>query len=230
MSTTLAYVVLSLVSHRGRIPRCHNLVLKMGFPMQAQNISDQTRSTLVAAEIPCTLYNPDEETRLISACQRGERESQRQLYELHCDKVYRLMCRMVGSNNADDLTQQVFLRVLQKMDRFHGRSSFSTWLYRLATNEALQFLRRNGRHRTQPLSYEPLDSDENSHEKLDLVELIEVGLAKLDPDLRVTLLLREIEELSYLDIANSLDIAEGTVASRLNRARSQLRWLVEGAF
>jgi len=162
----------------------------------------------------------------VQACQNGDRVSQRQLYERHSQHVYRLMYRMVGAQHADDLTQQVFLRVLQSIDQFAGRSAFSTWLYRLATNEALQFLRRNDRRTTQRYAAEPADDSPSDHGRLDDREMLEHALAKLDPDLRAIFLLREVEQLSYYDLAMALDIAEGTVASRLNRARRLLRDLI----
>ena len=106
----------------------------------------------VSAERP-----PAEDWTFAQACQNGDRDSRRQLYERHSQKVYRLMYRMVGAQHADDLTQQVFLRVLQNIGQFAGRSAFSTWLYRLATNEALQFLRRNDRRATQRFATESVD-------------------------------------------------------------------------
>lgn len=168
----------------------------------------------------------DEERLLVESCLRGERDSQQQLYELHCDRVYRLMCRMVGSSNAEDLTQQVFLCAFQKLDKFHGLSSFATWLYRLASNEALQYLRRHQRDANHTILSDPTDEHSDRTLQMDERDLLEWALARLDPELRTIFLLREIENLAYYDIAMTLDIAEGTVASRLNRARRHLRGLI----
>ena len=168
----------------------------------------------------------DDEAHLIKLCLSGERNSQRQLYQRYCDKVYRLMYRMVGSSNADDVTQQVFLCVFCKLDKFQGRSSFATWLFRVATNEALQFLRRR-----QP-EFITSHLRDNAVEaacdtaQFDQRDLLEWGLSQLAPDLRAIFLLRVIDELSYFEIAMSLDIAEGTVASRLSRARRCLREII----
>lgn len=140
------------------------------------------------------------------------------------------MLRMVGKSNAEDLTQQVFLALFQRLDKFHGRSSFSTWLYRLASNEALQFLRkRPQRHPEEPMQCEPLDDRAGVTTLAEQRELLDYALAALEPELRAIFLLREIEDLSYYEIAMVLDIAEGTVASRLNRARRCLRELIETA-
>jgi len=173
---------------------------------------------------------PDGERQLLAECLGGHQDAQQKLYEQHCDKVYRLMCRMVGSSNADDLTQQVFLCVFQKLNKFQGRSSFSTWLYRLASNEALQFLRRRPqRVPDQPMLSDPSDEQTDEITQLDQRDLLEHALSRLDPNLRAIILLREIEQLSYYDIALALDIAEGTVASRLSRARHCLRKLIDEA-
>ncbi len=98
---------------------------------------------------------------LVDACVAGDRDAMQQIYE-HCsDRVYALMVRIVGSQDADDLTQQVFLQMFRKLDQFSGGSKLETWLYRLATNEALQHLRRKKRHTVQPLVAEPSASDAN---------------------------------------------------------------------
>ena len=172
---------------------------------------------------------PTAERDLIESCLRGDCEAQRSLYEQYCERVYRLMYRMVGSSHADDLTQQVFLCVLRKLDKFHGHSSFSTWLYRVASNEALQFLRQSHRDLEQPMLCEIADNQSDATDQVDLRELMEFALSRLDPELRAIFLLRESEGLSYYDIALTLDIAEGTVASRLSRTRRCLRELIDAA-
>jgi DNA-directed RNA polymerase specialized sigma24 family protein len=84
--------------------------------------------------------------QIVAACQCGDRAAQRELYE-HCNpRVFRLAVRMVGAQEASDLTQQVFLRVYHSIHQFTGRSGFETWLYRLAVNECLQFLRHAKRN------------------------------------------------------------------------------------
>ena len=164
-----------------------------------------------------------DEAALLAACREGNPDGQRQLYDQHSPQVYRLMHRMVGPQHADDLTQQVFLRVLKTISQFRGQSAFSTWLYRLASNEALQFLRRTKRRHTQVLLADPADDRPSDERRLDDRDMLEHALAQLDPDHRAVFLLREVEHQSYYEIAMALDIAEGTVASRLNRARRLLR-------
>ena len=160
---------------------------------------------------------------IVLGCQRGDREAQRQLYELHQQKVYRLMVRMVGVDDAADLTQQVFLKMYQTIGQFEGRSRFETWMYRLAVNESLQHLRRAGRAKFQTLSHEPAAPSRPDTVRVEQKEILERALERLDPELRSIFLLREVEGLAYRDIASSLDLSQGTVGSQLNRARRRLR-------
>ncbi len=158
----------------------------------------------------------------VVACQAGDRAVYRQLYDSCHANVYRLAVRMVGLQDAADVTQQVFLQAFRSIGQFNGRSHFATWLYRLAVNESLQHLRRNRRWRHAPLDWEP-EGKSQHRENAECQELIERALARIDPELRSIFLLREVEELSYRDIAEVLQIPEGTVGSRLNRARRELK-------
>lgn len=161
--------------------------------------------------------------RLVEACIAGDHSAMQQLYERCSDRVYRLMMRMVGPQDADDLTQQVFLQTFRKLDRFRGESTLETWLYRLASNEALQHLRRRKRDRTDTLLHEPASNDSDRGLRIEDAEMLELGLSKLDAELRVILSLKEVQDLSYAEIAETIGIPAGTVGSRLNRARKELR-------
>ncbi len=103
-----------------------------------------------------------------------------------------------------------------------GRSRIETWLYRLAVNESLQHLRRNRRWQHQALDREPIDTSQRI-ENVEGKEQLELALTRIDPELRSIFLLREVDGLSYHDIAEALQIPEGTVGSRLNRARRELK-------
>lgn len=162
-------------------------------------------------------------TDIVSACQQGDRSAQRALYEEFHRQVYRLAKRMVGQGDADDLAQEIFLRVFQKIGQFDNRSEFPTWLYRVATNECLQHLRSRAKKSEATLPDEVRSSSTPSSPPLDDNELLQVALDRLEPDLRSIFLLREVEELNYCELSKTLEISEGTVASRLNRARKQLR-------
>ena len=160
---------------------------------------------------------------VVAACQDGDRAAQRDLYELCHDRIYRLAIRMVGHQDAADVTQQVFLQAFRKIDQFAGRSGFETWLYRLAVNECLQHLRRRARRADQELTYEPAANPQRHETRTENRELIERALERLEPELRSIFLLKELENLPYREIAVAVDIPEGTVGSRLNRARRELK-------
>ncbi|RMF41388.1 MAG: RNA polymerase sigma factor [Planctomycetota bacterium] len=169
----------------------------------------------------------DRIVEIVSTAQRGDREAQRQLYVEYHQQVHRLMVRMVGVQEADDLTQQVFLQVFRKLGQFTGQSRFGTWLYRVAINESLQHLRRSGRRQTRTLAEDPADGRSHARDKLEQRELLDRALERLDPELRLIFLLRESEGWGYREIARTMKIPEGTVGSRLNRARRELRRYLE---
>lgn len=161
--------------------------------------------------------------QLVPACQQGDRHAQRQLYEQCRERVFRLVNRMVGTQEAPDLVQQVFLQTFRMIGQFSGRSRFETWLYRLAVNECLQFLRQSSRKSCAELGHEPADRSPAHTLRVQHRDLLDQGLQRLDPELRCIFLLREVEGLAYREIAEALEISEGTVASRLNRARVELK-------
>lgn len=160
---------------------------------------------------------------LVSASSRGSREAQQRLYECCHQRVYRLLVRMVGMDDADDLLQQVFLQVFRTLKQFSGQSRFETWLYRVSVNESLQHLRKQRRRRCVSLESDFMDRQPDQERDYDHKELMERALSRLEPELRSLFLLREVEEQSYAEIAAALQIPEGTVASRLSRARQLLK-------
>ena len=160
---------------------------------------------------------------LVHQCIDGDHEAMGRLYERCSGRVYSLMVRIVGQQDADDAMQLAFIQIFRKLVRFSGGSSLETWIYRVATNEALQFLRRRKRDNVDTLSLEPESKVSQSGLRLEDAEMLEAGLAKLEPELRAVLTLKEVQELSYCEIAEIMDIPEGTVGSRLNRARRELK-------
>jgi RNA polymerase sigma-70 factor (ECF subfamily) len=160
---------------------------------------------------------------VVAGCQAGSRESRRLLYELFHGSMYRLLARMVGEHEAPDLVQDAFLQVYAKVGQFAGQARFTTWLYRLATNVALQHLRKMRRQRHAPLDTDPEDLQATDGQAGEHRELLQTALQRIDPQLRAIFLLRELEGQSYRDIAQALEIPEGTVGSRLNRARRELK-------
>lgn len=171
-----------------------------------------------------------EEQQLITRCRDGDREAQRQVFELAADRVFRLLHRMTGSTDeASDLTQEVFIRVFTHMHQFRGDCSLTTWIHRIAVNLALAAARR-ARLERKLFTQLREDSSENgtakSEARLDLQE----ALGRLEEEDRAILLLRYDERLDYRTIAEALHCPMGTVASRLNRARGQLKHLLDPGY
>lgn len=171
-------------------------------------------------EVPAEAAVDDE---VLAGCRAGAQDAEQRLYDLSHRQVYRLLVRLVGVQDAPDVMQQVFLQVFRKIHQFEGNSKFETWLYRLAVNEALQHLRKKQRRSFQPLSHEPVLPDGSDAKRSEQRELLELALARVDPELRTVFLLREVDKLSYREIAQAVGIPEGTVGSRLNRARHELQ-------
>ena len=165
-------------------------------------------------------WQPTDLNALAARCLGGDETAERALYDTTIRWVFRITARIVGHQDAEDVCQQVYLQVFAKLSQFVGHASFKTWLYRIAVNEALQHVRR--RKRLVPLDYDPA-AREIIEDESGARELLMQALATLDPDLRTVFWLRESEGLSYQEIAAIAQIPEGTVASRINRARAELQ-------
>jgi len=165
---------------------------------------------------------------LIDACQRGDHDAFAVLFETHRDRVYSIALRFSGNSSiAMDIAQETFLKLLSKIGEFRGEASFESWLYRLVVNSCLDH-RRAGR-RWSPLVDGWLASLRASGESVlqrllrtEAEASVQQVVAKLPPDLRMTVILRYTEDLSYEQIAEILGCPSGTVASRLNRAHKLL--------
>ena len=168
-----------------------------------------------------------DERQLVEGCRRGDREAQRTLYVQTSPQIYNLIFRMTGHReDAFDLTQETYIRAFAKVGQFDGRSSLSTWLYRIAVNEVHQFLRKAASERTTIQELRDR-ADQPSSPRGDVGLDVDRALAALPPVDRMILILRYEHGLDYRAIAEACDIAIGTVASRLNRARARVReWLV----
>ena len=168
------------------------------------------------------------EQELIRCAQRGDGEAFRQLVEAYQTQVYRLALRMCGESAADDVTQEAFLAAWRALLDFRGDCRFSTWLYRLTTNAAIDWLRREKRYRsTDDVTELELPDDapspQEQAEQSETQSAVRRALSRLSEEHRQVLLLRYMQELDYGEIAAALDVSEGTVKSRISRARRQLR-------
>lgn len=178
---------------------------------------------------------------LIRRAQRGDADAFEQLLLEHQKNVYNLCYRMAGNpDDAMDLSQETFLRAWRCLDQYQFASAFSTWLYRLCSNICIDFLRKRRRRQTVPLTFEDADGEEQTYavpdaqplpeEQVELKltrETLAAAMAQLLPEHRAVLQLRVVNEMSYEQIADVLDIQIGTVKSRLSRARNQLKKILE---
>lgn len=176
-----------------------------------------------------------EELQWVQAARQGDTDAYEALVRLYEKRVFALTLRMCGNpDDAAEAAQEAFLSAWQGLPFFRGDSSFSTWLYRLASNACVDFLRREGRLRSAAgpsLDDEALNLDlpdgapspQETVERSELRAQIEEGLQSLSPEHRQVLLLRELHQLRYDEIADTLDLDVGTVKSRISRGRKQLR-------
>ncbi|MCA9157866.1 MAG: RNA polymerase sigma factor [Planctomycetales bacterium] len=162
---------------------------------------------------------------LIARAAAGDRAAQAAIYESYGGRVYQTVWRIVGDNDAADVMQDVFVHLFGKLSSYRRDSAFSTWLHRLVVNEALQHLRRRKQQalKTLPLSRYDLAAKDQAPHSREVLDLLTVALDMIDPELRLVFQLKVIDELSYAQIAEIVGIPEGTVGSRLNRARRELR-------
>lgn len=172
----------------------------------------------------------DDERRLVAQAQQGDRRALDRLLRAQQPKIH-AVCRRVTGNDADalDATQEALLAIVRGLPRFDGRSRFSTWAYRIATNASLDELRRRSRRPVVGLpehdgtTLEPVDDQgpELAQRVVDQDE-VDTALATLALDFRVAVVLRDLCRLDYAEIAEVLDIPPGTVRSRIARGRAQL--------
>ena len=168
------------------------------------------------------------ERELVAACQRGDREAFRGLFELHKDRVYSIALRYSGDPAAAmDIAQDTFLKLFSCIGDFRGNSKLETFLYRLVVNGC--FDRKRKDRRLLPLVDEwtgtLLAKEASPSEELlrsERAGVIRAAVEKLTPDLRMVIVLRYTEELAYDEIAEVVGCSVGTVASRLNRAHKLL--------
>jgi RNA polymerase sigma-70 factor, ECF subfamily len=163
---------------------------------------------------------------LIACAQQGDRQAFNELVTRHQQGIVSLTYRMCGDLRvAEDAAQEAFVRVWQNLNSYKPQYAFRSWLYRIAANAALDSLRRE-RPTTELDSLSLADfgaSPEQSAEQNQRAAHVRRAIAGLSEPLRLVLILREYQELSYQEIADALDVPTGTVMSRLNAARVQLR-------
>jgi len=168
------------------------------------------------------------EAEIIEACKQGDRDAFHDLFEAHKDRVYTIAFHYSGDEAmAHDVTQQVFLKLFTSISQFHENSQFTTWLYRIVANACTDEHRK--RRRFVPFSPEievrtmvAKGSQEETYHRRQVADSVRGAIGELTPKLRLPILLKYVEGLSYDEIAESLGVSIGTVSSRLNRGHKML--------
>ena len=188
-----------------------------------------------------TSHGLDLDYTLVQRCLSGDAAGWEELVRVHTRRVYGLCYRFTSSEaEAQDLTQEIFLRVFRSLKSYRStEGSFSTWLTRLSRNLLIDHYRRTRQERlTDPIEDQLPVLEQKEHGAMASVrpdralagreasEILQAALAKLSPELRETVILRDLQELEYREVAEVLKIPEGTVKSRLNRGRAELARLL----
>src|SRR6476660_6393339 len=169
---------------------------------------------------------------LIERCLKGDQQAWEEIVRTHWRKVFNVAYKFVGKHEeAEDLTQDIFLKIFKSLDTFDRRANFQTWLISVSRNLCIDHYRSVRKER------ETIDRDVDANElapaakepgpiaaleQADRVALLRQALAALPETLRTAVLMRDIQELSYQEIADRLRLPEGTVKSRINRGRTEL--------
>ena len=184
---------------------------------------------------------------LVKQCWQGDSAAMERLILKYQNRIYNVILKICADpDDAAELTQETFVKVIENIDSFQGRSSFYTWAFRIAVNLTLNYCQRDAR-----LGFRSLDAEQEKYysqatrvlkeflsddsspdpaavvQNRELCEIAVQSLMKLDDAQRAVVVLRDIEGMSYAQIANVLDIELGTVRSRLSRARKKLRQILE---
>ena len=173
-----------------------------------------------------------DELRAVAQAKKGDADAFAFLVETYETSVYRLALRMCGNaHDAEEVAQEAFVAAWKGLPSFRGESKFSSWLYQLTTNAAIDFLRREKRHRAAtPLEdeLEPTspDTPQQAVEEDEVRQALQQALDSLTPEHREIFLLRQMRQLSYEEIGRLLNLEPGTVKSRLSRAKKQLRQIL----
>ena len=185
---------------------------------------------------------PRQEKKLIRRLKQRDEQAFLQVVTLYQHKIFNLVYRMIGDpQEAEDLAQEVFITVLKNIHSFRGDSKFSTWLFRIAINHSknrIKYLRRRARGRTQALDDTPegqlctgnfgevLPRPDSQVLGKELERVLQRAIAALDEEHREVIVLRDIENLTYEEIVQITGLNQGTVKSRLHRARVALKEIV----
>jgi RNA polymerase sigma-70 factor (ECF subfamily) len=202
-------------------------------PSRASNLAERQREA-------------DEDRVLVKRAQEGDRDAFRTLVERHQRRAFAIAIGLVrDENDARDIVQEAFLRVFRSLDRFKGGSSFFTWLYRIVTNLAIDLMRKPARREAE-LFDDPQIADDadvfpfmsridgadpaDMVRRREIAERIQEALDALPPYHRAVIMMREVEGMSYQQMAEAMDVSKGTIMSRLFHARQKLQKALADTF
>lgn len=177
-----------------------------------------------------------EETEMISRCQQGDQEALKEIFDKYNKKIYRIAYGVVRQREeALDIVQEVFIKLFHSIKNFKGRSRFYTYLYRMTMNTAIDHARKMGKQYVSSLDdeggFEPSESLEKGPEKMllqkELEERVKHAMDKLPIEQRTALIFRDVEGLSYQEMAEAMGSSIGTVMSRLHYGRKRLQELLK---
>jgi RNA polymerase sigma-70 factor (ECF subfamily) len=170
---------------------------------------------------------PETDEQLLRAAGKGSAEAFGDLVERHADSLFRLAYRLVGNaSDAEDVLQEAVMGAFEQAGRFRGHSTVKTWLTRIVMRQAARSHRRRARRATGSLPEGMAHDGSGGPEATALRMDVTQALRKLTPDHREVVVLREFEGLSYAEMAETLGLPQGTVESRLHRARQELKELL----
>ncbi len=190
------------------------------------------------ARVLNTLMQNSDDLNLIKSFKNGDTSAFGEIINKYQDKIYNLCRHMLGNAaDAEDVAQNVFLKAYQALPKFKPEASLYTWLYRIATNTCIDYRKKpvfeslfGNSGEGERLVHDRVSdapSPEQIYQSKQIGRALQESLGKLSPKFRAIILLKEIEELSYEEIADTLDISIGTVKSRIARAREELQKLMK---
>ncbi len=182
------------------------------------------------ADLPAA--SPDAVETLIQRCLQGDQHAWDLIVRQYWRKVFNVAYKFVGKHDeAEDLTQDIFLKIFKSLDTFDRRANFQTWLISVSRNLCIDHYRSVRKEREtinrdiDPGDLSPASTTTSPYAQIELrdrVLLLRQALEKLAPTLRTAVMMRDIQEMSYQEIADRLSLPEGTVKSRINRGRTEL--------
>lgn len=197
-------------------------------------IDDDAMNAAIASNDPATYREVlsvgrtyDSDAELVAGCRRGEEAAMEALYTQYKRRVFGLVTRIVGAGDAEEVAQDVFVRIFRGLPKFRGDSALGTWIYRLSVNAALSYATKRGRRKhvgDEPLAY--IAAPARPQRDPQLQDKLQRALAQLSPGYRTVLVLHDVQGLSHEECAAIMGCQVGTSKSQLHKARAKMRNLL----